>query len=317
MMFRLTIVALIGVALAAACGTSRAEDKKPAGLRIQNAGNSWSYNYSRLRAIEAAAGIKGGVNYPHSEVIDKKPVPVYTLGGLKGKKGARECATLKALLEAGKVDVFTYSHSGWHETVIAEEVAEIGFEHNKNFRVVWQAGWMVHDGLKINKNGPARDAVKIADLQAALDKARKPVEERIEAINKKLGKRVVTIVPVGDAFVKMRAMVVEGKFPGVTKQSELFNDDMPHQGRLGSLLQDYCTFAALYQKSPVGLEIKLDKEITRDQNAILQKIAWETVSAYLPAVDPKPDKEGWYSLFDGKTLTADPAGFGWPSGRRR
>lgn len=259
----------------------RPQDKPPVGLRVQPQGNSWSFSVGRLRALEAAAGIKGGEYYPGSEVVDGKPGPVYLPGCLNGKKKpARECATLKARLEASKIDVFSYTHSGWHETDIAEEIAEFGFTHNKNFRVLWQAGWMVHDGLGVAKNGPARDAVGIADLQAALDKARKPVEEKIEALNKKLGKRVVTIVPVGDAFVKMRAMVVEGKFPGVTKQSELFNDDMPHQGRLGALLQDYCTFAALYQMSPVGLEIKLDKEITQEQNAVLQTIAWETVSKY-------------------------------------
>ncbi len=47
----------------------------------------------------------------------------------------------------------------------------------------------------------------------------------------------------------MREMVVAGKFPGVTRQSKLFNEDMPHQRRLASLLQDCCVFAALYHKS--------------------------------------------------------------------
>lgn len=261
----------------------------PVGLRIQNAGNSWSYSPIRLRAMEAVVGIKGGMNYPHAEVIDGKSVPIYLAGGLNGKRtDNRQCVTLKAKLEAGKIDVFTYSHSSWHEIDNAEEIAEFGIKHNKDFRVVWQAGWMVHDGLRIAKNGPARDAVRIADLQVALDKARKPIEAKVEAINKKLGRRVVTIVPVGDAFVKLRTMVVEGTFPGVKKQSELFDDDMPHQGRLGGLLQDYCTFAALYHKSPVGLVIPIDKGISTEQNSILQKIAWETVSNYSHGGKGKP-----------------------------
>ena len=151
---------------------------------------------------------------------------------------------------------------------------------------------MVHDGLGIGKNGPDRDAVKIADLQAALDKARKPVEDKVDEINKKLGKQVVFLVPVGDAFVKLRTMVVVGKFPGVMKQSELYSDDMPHQGRLGSLLQDYCIFAAIYQRSPVELKVSLDKldsTITAEQNAILQSIAWETVSKFRTRVTPRSD----------------------------
>jgi hypothetical protein len=253
----------------------------PAGLRVQNYGNSWGYSSTRLRALEIAAEIKPMEFLHHAEVIDGKPVPIYTPGCLGGKiKLARECVTLKAKLEAKSIDVFTYTQSNWADTPIAEEVAEYGSKHNPDFRLVWQAGWMVHDGLGITKNGPARDAVKIADLQAALDKARKPVEAKADEINKKLGKRVVLLVPVGDAFVKMRTMVVEGTFPGVTRQSELFNDDMPHQGRLGSILQDYCIFAALYQRSPVGLKVSLDKAVTDEQHAILQRIAWEAVSKY-------------------------------------
>jgi sulfatase modifying factor 1 len=271
------------MALLVSSGRAVADDAKgpPAGLRVQNTGNSWGFNYHRLRAIEAAAGITGGEYYRHSETIDGKAAPIYTFGCLGGKDNApRPCATLKAILGAGKVDVFTYTHSNWHETDTAEEVAEFGLKHNPNFRLLWQAGWNVHDGLGISKNGPARDAVKIADLQAALDKNRKPVETRVDAINKNLGKRVVYLVPVGEAFVKLRAMVVDGKFPGVTKQSQLYNDDMPHQGRLGSLLQDYCIFTALYHRSPIGLNVTLDKSITDEQNTILQQIAWETVSTY-------------------------------------
>lgn len=274
------------LALTAISNRAVADDPQvpPPGLRGQNTGNSWGFSYARLRAIETAAGITGGEYYRHSETIDGKAAPIYTYGCLGGKdEPARPCATLKAILEAGKVDVFTYTHSNWHETEIAEEVARFGLKHNPNFKLLWQAGWNVHDGLGIGKNGPARDAVKIVDLQAALDKNRTPVEARVDEINRKLGKRVVYLVPVGDAFVKLRAMVVEGKFPGVTKQSELYYDDMPHQGRLGSLLQDYCIFAALYQRSPVGLKVppdKLDSKITAEQNAILQSIAWETVSNY-------------------------------------
>ncbi len=259
--------------------TAKQSAKEPS--RVQTQGNSWSYNGNRLRAIEKAVGLTEGVYYPGSEVIAGKPGPVYMPGCLSGKrKLSRESTTLKSRLEEKKIDVFTYTHSNWHETEIAEEVAEFGVKHNPNFKVLWQAGWNVHDGLGISKNGPARDVVKIADLQAALDKNRKAVEGRVDEINKKLGTKVVYLVPVGDAFVQMRAMVVNGKFPGVTRQSELFNDDMPHQGRLGSLLQDYCIFVALYQRSPVGLNVTLDKTITDEQAAILQKIAWEAVSKY-------------------------------------
>ncbi|QDU25038.1 hypothetical protein ETAA8_00990 [Anatilimnocola aggregata] len=38
----------------------------------------------------------------------------------------------KARLEAGQVDVFTYTHSNWQVTDIT-------------FKLLWQAGWNVHD----------------------------------------------------------------------------------------------------------------------------------------------------------------------------
>ena len=44
-------------------------------------------------------------------------------------------------------------------------------------------------------------------------------------------------------------------------------------------LAAYCNFAAIYQVSPEGL--KLDERGVDDaQHAIVQKLAWETVSKY-------------------------------------
>jgi len=45
-------------------------------------------------------------------------------------------------------------------------------------------------------------------------------------------------------------------------------------------LSGYCHFAAIYRTSPVVLKISRFKELTDEQRAILQKIAWETVSKY-------------------------------------
>jgi hypothetical protein len=106
------------------------------------------------------------------------------------------------------------------------------------------------------------------------------VEAKADELNKKFGKPVVFLVPVGDATVKLRALVLEGKYPGVTKQSDLWNDAMPHAGVHVMALSGYCHFAAIYRTSPVGLKISRFKELTDEQHAILQRIAWETVSNY-------------------------------------
>jgi hypothetical protein len=55
---------------------------------------------------------------------------------------------------------------------------------------------------------------------------------------------------------------------------------MPHAGVHVMALSGYCHFAAIYRTSPVGLKIDRFKELTDEQHAILQRIAWETVSKY-------------------------------------
>lgn len=117
-------------------------------------------------------------------------------------------------------------------------------------------------------------------MQAALDKTCKHVEVIVDKLNGKFGKKVVFLVPVGDATVKLREMVLDGRYPGVKRQSELWSDAMPHAGVHVSALSGYCHFAAIYRTSPVGLKIARYKELTDEQHAILQKIAWDVVSQY-------------------------------------
>lgn len=185
--------------------------------------------------------------------------------------------TPQTLMEKGKVDVCLTTHANWAAEPALEKWAAVGFAGNPNFRLYHQARFLVADGLSLKKPED-RDNTKIADLQAALDKNRKRLEARVDAINKDLGKRVVFIVPVGDAIIRLRELVINGKYPGVTKQSELFKDAL-HAKEHVNLLTAYCNFAAIYQKSPE--EMKLNMQRMDDiQHAILQKLAWEAVSRY-------------------------------------
>jgi hypothetical protein len=178
-------------------------------------------------------------------------------------------------MKKGEVDVWLTTDAAWAEKPDLKEFGTAGLAGNPNFRLYQQARFLVE---KVEE----RDNSKIADVQAALDKQRKRLEVRVDAINKEIGKPVVFIVPVGDAIVKLREMVVDGKFPGVTKQSELFMSGYKgalHAEKHVNLLTAYCNYAAIYQKSPVGLKLEM-KDITEEQHAILQKLAWETVSQY-------------------------------------
>ncbi len=244
-------------------GAQEPKPSAPKGLRVMFNGNSW-FNFvpGGVADLVKAAGIEG-----HKEVRLPKPNDF-------------------SPIESGEVDVYAHGVHGWMEVpwshgVTAEKIVEMGLKANPNFRAYYHAAWLVGDGrAKDIKTTADYDDSKLADLQAALDKTRKPVESIVDKLNEKFDKRVVFLVPVGDATVKLRAMVLEGKYPGVTKQSELWTDAMPHPGAHVMALSAYCHFAAIYRTSPIGLKMPRFKELTDEQHAILQKLAWETVSKY-------------------------------------
>ena len=234
----------------------------PAGLRVLYNGNSW-HNYVPLYFTE----------------------PLVKAAGTEGHRmlGNKSFEQSAPLLETGEVDAYSFGvhwWSGGHNRASVEKIVEAGLKHNPHFRFYWQAAWLVADGApKTIQTKDDYDKTKLADLQAANDEARRELEGVVDELNKQYGKRVIFIVPVGDAVVKLRAMIVSGEFPGLARQSELFNDAMPHPGELMMALCGYCHFAAIYRISPVGLALPED-DMKAAQHRILQRIAWETVSKY-------------------------------------
>jgi hypothetical protein len=89
----------------------------------------------------------------------------------------------------------------------------------------------------------------------------------------------VFIVPAGDAVIKLRQLVTEGKYPGISRQSELFRDPIGHGLDHVQWLVAYCNFVAIYGMNPTGLKVPGDG-LDDAQRAILEQIAWETVTQY-------------------------------------
>jgi hypothetical protein len=234
----------------------------PAGLRVMFDGNSWFPFVVRswVGDLVKAAGIQGHRAVKGSKPNEPNPIAV------------------------GDVDVYTHGVHWWTGPIAeAPKLLASGLQSNPNFRVYYQAAWLMGDGRHLFPEG-RRDRIKViadydlsdlADVQNAISKTRKSVEDAVDKINQQYGKSVVFIVPVGDAVTKLRAMIVAGTYPGLTKQSELWNDAMPHPGSHVMALQAYCHFAVIYHMSPKGLALK---GFTDEQLTILQKIAWETVS---------------------------------------
>jgi len=276
---------------AVACSTASAQEvAKPVGLRIFYTGHSFHmFVPQHVDVLVKAAGTEGHMTVGRQGIGGSRVIQHW--------EKADDQNTAKQALMAGKVDVFTMAA---HVLIPDEGITnftELGLKHNPNLRLLVQASWFPYDVPEPNKRIKPdaldqRDSAKIADLQKAIDDWRKKLEAQADDLNKKHGKTCVYIVPVGDALVKLRGLIMDGKYPGITKQSILFTDAIGHGTSPVQSLASYCNYVAIYRHNPMGMKVPAIPE-TKDvagkkdapgvndaQHAILQKIAWETVSEY-------------------------------------
>ena len=233
----------------------------PAGLRIMRTGNSW--HTENCGPICAAAGITG-----HERV--------------RNERGEQ----LLASLERGDVDAVVIGVTDAPPTGPVEiwplvpMIIPAGLKNNDKFRVLVQMPWYGRDGRPELLTSPEQyNDTDLDELQKTMDEFRKGQEAWADKLNAAAGRRVLFLVPVGDAMLALRKMIKAGKFPGVVKHADVFAGDlMPHASGLSIQLGQYMHFAALYRMSPEGLDVKSD--LTPEQTAILQKLAWDTVSKY-------------------------------------
>jgi hypothetical protein len=265
------------VTLLIGCASLAAQDStgRPAGLRVFYTGHSFHMFVPRnVEQLVRSAGIEGHKLAGTQGIGGSRVIQHWDLADDKNKA--------KPALTSGEVDVFTMAaHVAIPDEGITKFV-ELGLKHNPNLRLLVQASWFpfdVPDPEKRVRENAQRDAAKIEDLQAAVDGWRTKLEVQVADLNRQHGKRAVDIIPVGDAVVKLRALVVAGEYPGVSKQSELFRDPIGHGNGDVLALASYCNFSAIYRRSPAGLKMDVPG-VDDSQHAILQKIAWETVSAY-------------------------------------
>ena len=108
-------------------------------------------------AIAISAGISGHKNLGTGADLDK-PVTVNS-----GRKVLED--TPRTLMKKGEVDVWLTTDVAWAERPDLKEFGTAGLAGNPNFRLYQQARFLV-------EKHEERDNSKIADVQAALDKAR-------------------------------------------------------------------------------------------------------------------------------------------------
>lgn len=192
----------------------------------------------------------------------------------------------KKALREGRVDVLALSPQLLLPDEGIDLFTKLGLEKNPELRVFVQASWAPRDGKPGAFTNAMRDGVTVEEIRAMRELQQVwlgLLEEQVSALNGELGREVVRIIPVSEAVYALRERVAEGKAPGIAKQSQLFRDDHGHPSEILALLVTYCHFAAVCQRTPVGLPAPAslrDKPQAAELNRVLQEIAWQAVTSH-------------------------------------
>ncbi len=275
---------LVGLLLIALPAASVGQDKAgaPKGERVFYASHSLMW-YVPAPLGEAAEAAK---------IKDHKLVGLQKIGGSKtlqhwNMPEAQNKA--KEALKKGDVDVFVMSPIQFPDEGI-DNFIKLGLEHNPNMRFVVQVSW---GGGDIDNQDFPKGLNESAQREKTPEQLRKLYERNInaaeaqaDAINKKAGKKILFLVPSAQAVVALRTKIYDKEMPGLTKQAQLFADQICHPTPPLEALNTYLHFAVIYGQSPVGLPMpgllkKAKKEAWDEKfNKTLQEIAWDTVTSY-------------------------------------
>lgn len=247
----------------------------PAGLRVFYTGHSFHmFVPAQVEQLVKSAGIPGHKLVGTQSIGGSRVIQHWDLPDEKNKA--------KPALATGEVDVFTMAAHVLIPDDGITKFVELGLKHNPKARFLVQASWFpfdVPDPVRRIKDNAQRDQMTIEDLKAPVMEWKDKLEKQVNDLNTQHQKQAVFIVPVGGAVLKLRELVIAGKFPGVSKQSELFTDPIGHAHAHVQAVATCCNYACIYRRSPEGLALKLNG-LSDEQRAIVQKIAWEMVTSY-------------------------------------
>jgi hypothetical protein len=251
----------------------------PKGERIFVTAHSFhNFVAPRLAPLAKAAGIENHQLVGAQMIGGSKVIQHWNLPDEKQKA--------KPALAEGKVDVMTMSPvMSYTPDDGMDRFVELGAKHNPKMRFLVQHSWPVWDGWLPDEkiaSKEERDTRSLDIVRVATKRFRSALEAQAGELNKKLGRDAVRIVPVGDAVMKLRELIAAGEAPGLSKQTDIFTDQIGHGKEPILALTTYCNFACIYGVSPVGLKVPnaaLDK-LSPELDPLLRKIAWETVTGY-------------------------------------
>lgn len=280
------LLAAILLPVQVACEAQSPADQKegpaPKGRRLFYASHSlmW-YVPTPLGELANAAGIEGHKLVGIQSLGASKTVQHWNLP--EGKNKAKQA------LKKGEVDVLVLSPIQFPDEGI-DNFVKLGLEANPDMRFVVQISW---GGWDIDNQDFPKGATKLVNREKTPEQLKKLYERNVKAaeaqadeINKKVGKKVLFLVPSAQAVVALRTRIHDKGFPGLTTQAELFKDPISHPTAPLEALNTYLHFAVIYDISPVGLPVpsllKNAKKEAWDEkfSRALQELAWETVTSY-------------------------------------
>jgi len=233
------------------CPLVAAAQTVPVGQRVYVCGHSFhAMIVAPLEQIARGAGIADHVSAGRS-----------FLGGssvTQHWEAAEDRSLVKPTIRQGKVDVLTLSPNA---KVLPDDgiakFTDLLLESNPKGRVLVQASWAAMDGQRSatfkNADRDRSDPGEVRKRAEPINtKLTEQVKELDQKYRQKTGRQVVFLVPVGEAVTTLREHVMQGKAPGVARQSELFRDDLGHGKAQIAVLAAYCHYAIIYQRKPRG-----------------------------------------------------------------
>jgi hypothetical protein len=274
------IRSLLLLVLATASEPLRAQNEVPPGQRVFVCAHSFMiFTAKLLPPIAQAAGVQylpaGQQMIGGSRVLQHWNLP-------------DDRNRAKAALLAGNVDVLTVSPHILLPDEGIDNFTKLGLAKNPKLHVYVQSSWPARDGVldKPFRNEERNDST-IESLRLMKEGHRlrwlDALEAQVRKLNQSVGHEAVFIVPVSDAVFALRERIEEGTAPSLTKQTDLFRDDLGHPSETLAELVAYCHFAAIYARSPEGLPVPAElrnRPRAEELNRLLQQLAWQAVSRY-------------------------------------
>mgnify|MGYP000991497208 CR=1 FL=1 len=287
------------------------------GQRVFTCGHSFHvFVYRLVSEMAKAAGIHDHQNAGLSAIGGSRVIQHWDVPDEKNQA--------KAALRAGQVDVLTLAPI-WLPDQGIDNFAQLCSEHAPGVRITVQEFWLPNDTYEpvypLDTRKPVdHNATDLKELQKSQARYLQDLGDYVRGINRRLGKDLLCVVPVGQAALALREKIAANQAPGLKMQWDLFRDPWGHAQAPLMVLSGYCHFAVIYRRSPVGLpppdllrnyrrivsDVRLRKPGWRpspeelqqaesltsqeqeDLNRLLQQLAWDAVARHpLSGVAPR------------------------------